>query len=189
MSFSTFKRVVREIYNLTLEDYEFAILSKLFSDGIEIICHIAQIISCYYILSRRNGQKPSFDKIDIKDLCSIEKKCILTAKSDTEIHRYVQTKWSATYPMQAYQQIEARFIYINENNKCIRGKFLMWFFIEFLNSLISCCHELLPNRSQLQNMRMFSEKTAAIEIAPRSAIPVSLEKFIEETYIKYIKTT
>lgn len=181
----TLKRIVRELYNLNLVEYEFDILKESFLDGIKIISSVVQIISCYYILLKLDNKKPSFDNINFKELCQISN-CQVKTKSETDIHQYVQTKWSSNYSSEEYQFIESLFSLINKNGRCIRGKFLMWYFIGFLNSLTSCCHELFPRIENPMGSRPLAESTAIIDLAPRSSLPYSLKEFIEYTYLDYI---
>ncbi|MEG0093957.1 MAG: DUF4435 domain-containing protein [Bacilli bacterium] len=178
------KRIIREFYNINLQDSEFSIIKNLFNDGLEIMSNVIKEICCNYIALRRLGAKPCFNDIKLNDLCQV-KNCKVSIVSNEEVKKHLTDKWQ-------FEPIDLRQIYdefdtYNVNYRCLRGKYLMWYFVNFINSFCRCADELIPSiNSPIKVTRVLTEKEAIIDLSARSRIPESLKLFITNTYLNYI---
>lgn len=78
----------------------------------------------------------------------------------------------------------------NYHEKFVRGKFLLWFLVEFCISL-NRDWESLDFISIKQRPKMavnLSQSNAIVQIAPRCRIPDSLKLFFDYTILRYVKT-
>ncbi|WP_347491231.1 DUF4435 domain-containing protein [Desulfoscipio sp. XC116] len=183
----TLKRALIELFNIHLVDYEFDIVVKFFEQGIQKIAYVAEIITCYYLFLRKKGLTPSLGDIDISEIIRVNK-CIVDVKSLEAIKRYIKTKWCYDYDELCIKEIQEDFSEKNKGYKYVRGKYLMWYFIKFINSFCCTCNEIIPSMDKpITGYRELSEKYAIQDLGPRSKTPCSLNEFIERTYMYYIK--
>lgn len=178
------KRIIREFYNINLQDSEFLIIENLFNDGFKIISNVIKEICCNYIALRRLGKKPCFNDIKLSDFCRVEN-CIVKIVSEEEIKEYLANKWQ--YGTIDLHQVYDEFDTHNKNYRCIRGKYLMWYFVNFINSFCKCADKIIPSIDlPISITRELTEKHAIMDLSSRSKIPESLRLFISKTYLEYI---
>lgn len=186
VSIYTLKRVLREMYNVNLLESEFEIIIKLFNEGLDLICKAVQKISCYYIALRKSGQSTSFGDIDISKIINIDN-CEAKIVTNEELIEYLENKWHVCCSEIDLSEMEIEFNRYNENARCIRGKYLIWYFVKFINSFCGCCNNLIPSMDKpITGVRELTEQYAVIDLSARSKTPESLKTFITNTYQQYI---
>ncbi|HCJ58853.1 MAG TPA: hypothetical protein DHV55_17000 [Clostridiaceae bacterium] len=182
----TLKRVLIELFSVRLVDYEFDIVVKLFEQGIQKIASAVEIITCHYLYLRKKGLTPSFSDVDFSEIVQVNK-CIVDVKPFEVIKGYIETKWCYDYDESGINEIQEDFSERNKGYKYVRGKYLIWYFVKFVNSFCCACNEIIPSMDKpITGCRELSEKYAIQDLGPRSEMPCSLSQFIERTYIAYI---
>ncbi len=186
VSVYTLRRVLKELFHVHFIDYEFNIVKELFEEGIRRVDSVVEIMTCWYILLRKQGKKPVFDDIQLNKLCEVNK-CKVVTKKTNEIEYYIKNKWNYDYTGLDIADILSIFQAKNENSGCIRGKYIMWFFVEFINSFCANCNEIIPSMDKpITGFRELSLQYAVKDIGTRSKTPISLNLFIEKTFLAYI---
>ena len=87
----------------------------------------------------------------------------------------------------ALQTMEATFRQFNGPSNLTRGKYLLWFLSEAVNS----CHQtIMQHVNTYQHAPKIRQpigaKTLILSAAPRARIPLSLRNFIERTYLAHV---
>lgn len=186
VSVYTLKRTLRELYNVNLFEEEFSIVQKLFNEGLIILCSVIEKISCYYIALRKLGKTPSFADIDIGELCKVNN-CKVTVKPDETVIEHLREKWHFNSDEIDLSQIIIEYSHYNQNLRCVRGKYLMWYFVKFINCFRGCCYDHIPRMDKpITGVRDLSESYAIVDLSARSKTPESLKHFIANTYQQYI---
>lgn len=186
VSIYTLKRILRELYNVNLFEEEFLILKNLFNEGLDLFCRVIRKISCCYIALRRLGETPNFGDVDIGDICNITD-CKLIALTDEAIIDHLSKKWHFKCDEIDMSLIEIEFNNFNQNLRCIRGKYLMWYFIKFINCFCNSCNNYIPSMDKpIVGIRELSETYAIVDLSARSKTPESLKAFVANTYQQYI---
>ena len=76
----------------------------------------------------------------------------------------------------------------NHHEKFIRGKYLLWFLVEFCLSIYQECMSLslvsIPKKPKMTTI--LSQANAIIMTAPRSRVPGDLKLFFSNTITKYV---
>lgn len=182
----TLKRALREIYNVNLTEKEFAIVGSLFNKGLNLVCETVKIISCYYIALRREKHSVAFGDIDIGKICNINN-CEVNVISENDMKAYLGAKWHVNCDEICLSGIDAEFNYYNKGFSCIRGKYLIWYFIKFINSFCACCDKVISSMDKpITGCRDLSEQYAIMDLGVRSKTPTSLKAFIASTYLSFI---
>lgn len=183
----TLKRALLELFGLSFTDDEFDVISNLFSKGLKDLSLLINIISSFYIYFKKNKKDVIFDKINLKDLVNINK-CEVKTASRKIIVNYVKEKWPYDYDELNFKKIYKDFSKKNTTYKHTRGKFIMWYFINFIKSLCDNYNNIIPRtQKKLTRGRDLCPKNAIIDLAPRSRTPQSLNSFVNATYLSYIQ--
>lgn len=182
----TLRRTLREMYNVSLQEYELTMIDRLFEEGMNDIKELMSFIISWYLYVRSNGGKPDFNSIDMDDLVVVES-CKVQLK-DIDLNAYVKNKWSLENDQVDLAPIINEFKEKDGQNKFVRGKNLMWFFITFINSFCNTCNEIIPSiETPITGCRTLNIKDAVKDLGPRTKIPQSLKAFLEQTFLAYIK--
>lgn len=183
----TLRRALIELFGISLVDYEFDIVTRLFEQGIQKIASVVEIITCFYLYLRKKGLAPNFGDVDISKIIQVNK-CTVNVKPFEYIKEYIEMKWCYNYDESCIREIQKDFSEKNKGYKYVRGKYLIWYFIKFINSFCCACNEIIPSMDRsITGHRELCEKYAIRDLGLRSKMPCSLSQFIERTYIAYIK--
>jgi hypothetical protein len=182
----TLRRVLRELYNVTLPEYEWAIIEELFEDGLHQIKELMSLIIAWYLYLRSTDCKPDFDNIDMSDLVTID--CCRVHLKKVDLAMYIKDKWCMENSEVDIGPILADFKAKDGYNKFIRGKNLMWFFINFIDSFCRSCNRVIPSiQTPITGCRRLNLKDAVKDLGPRTKIPESLKAFLDGTCIAHIE--
>lgn len=186
VSISTLRRVLRELYNVMLQEYEFEIIAGLFQKGLNSLRELMTIITSWYIYLYRNGKKPIFDDIIMDDLVNIDH-CQFIMKQ-IDVNKYLEIKWGFEMKGIDISSVVKEFNEKNGPILYIRGKNLMWFFINFINSFCRNCVEIIPSINvPIKGVRELNTKDSIKDLGPRTKIPQTLKEFIDKTCLAYIR--
>lgn len=184
----TLKRVLREYYNVSLQEYEWEIIDNYFECGLRAIIEVMAIITSYYIAIFRNGEMPCFDSIQMKDLFYIDK-CRVIVK-EIDYNEYLNSRWNTNLDNIETTTVLKEFIAKDGKSKFIRGKNLMWFFVNFINSFCKNCHEIIPSiQKPICGCRELDLNNAIRDLGSKTRPPKTLRDFLNATCILYIQNS
>lgn len=187
VTFYTLKRVLKELYHMNLTTNEYSVVKEIFDNGLKKVETVVSYITCWYILLIQNGEKPSFGDLDIEKLCEI-RECKTFIKENCEIDSYLRSRWRYDYSELNIDDMLIQFTKKNRNYSCIRGKYLIWYFVKFINSFCCCCNRIIPSiEKSVAGVRELNLQYAVIDTGTRSITPSSLKEFIQKTFMQYIK--
>lgn len=191
VTFYMMERIQKEIFGVTtITESEMRKLQSAFEYNLSNFQEMMAPIMAQVLLWRRNGKKVSLNNIHLKNLFiftdgGIKAKFSSPIEGVNEAANYVGVT-AATPENLAVAEIEFR-----ENQgleKFIRGKYLLWFFVQYAleihkNIHIFCSHYTSPPKCHFP----FSHKTAMNVLAPRVRCPDSLKDFIMGNYVEFIR--
>ncbi len=181
----TLNRVIKELCNINLYEKENEKLFQLFLCGVNELAKAVSLISAAYIWLQRKGDKPSFNCIEIKDVLCMEK-CNVKTMNSTDIVSYIERKWNTKIMIDEVLSVEVEFQDKNIDLRYIRGKYLMWYFVNFINNFHESCQEYFPRLSKPRSIRKLDVNNAINDLGVRSKTPETLVDFISRTYLMFI---
>lgn len=187
-----FRRLLSEILNISdLKPSEFDILERNFLSALNSFQENMIPVMAQIILWRRGGEWPDLKLIRPSDLFFFENgKMKLVPKFETahsrlqHVSECVKLKPSQNTDL---SRVESEFRQRQGAERFIRGKYIMWFFIQFSlevhRSIASVIGRFSESPSKKCNIGV---KNAMVLLAPRVRCPVSLRDFLMRTYNQYI---
>ncbi|MBV6340427.1 DUF4435 domain-containing protein [Candidatus Magnetobacterium casense] len=193
----TCSRVMTEVCSLysfeknLLEDLLDTILD-LFDEQLLAFQDSMVTVMAWCIYWMRKGEKVYLDNINMGDMFAVREGRVQMLPFPNErfstIEEYIHNKAKISYvPGVDITNIEKEFKEQGRHLKFVRGKYVLWFFVEFILSVYTNISKFSKKFTRPPKMHVnLNETNAIILVAPRSRIPESLRSFIEQTYITYI---
>lgn len=188
----TLKRILEEILNinkLSVDDNE-QIKNRFFA-GLQVFREAMTPVMAQIIIWRRNGNRALLSEIKPKNFFLFSNG-IISLKPEFEIaESRVQEASSCVgvnaSPMDEIAKTEQEFRQNQGIEKFIRGKYLIWFLVEFSleihRSIATICNKYTkPPKLKIS----MGSSNAMLFIAPRVRCPVSLQNFLVRNYCEYI---
>lgn len=178
----TCKVVLQEVCNINQLEYkEFNKLLTLFER--EFNRFVVKIISimAWIIYWQRNNQKPLINGILLKKIFSIEKGKVKLKEHLNKkrvLSKYIHKQAKITFdPKIKISQTEKEFQKYNTYKKFIRGKYVLWFLIEFCVSVHKDLPKIFTSITKPPKMKVVLTQSNAILIfGPRTRIPYVTEE-------------
>lgn len=195
LNHTTLERVLEEILNiLELDENELETITNLFEDGRSYFAEKLTPIMVQIISWKRDSQRACLENIEMKDLFEFDKgEIALRSKYQTvdERLRYAANKCNlASASQENLSAIENEFVGKSGPSKYIRGKYLLWFFINFALSVHDSITEFcVKHKSKPKAKLSLGIKNALVVIGPRVRIPPSLQEFVNNNYLDFIATS
>ena len=186
------KRILEEVLNISnLTPDEVSIIESHFESSLSRFRHAIIPIMSQIIIWRRSGKNPCLNNICLKDifiLNDIEFKLKSQYDSVSSRLQFIANCVNLTLADQnELAKVEKEFCFYNKFERFIRGKYLMWFFVEFALSLHSSIFLHLKRFSVPPKVNVnFGRGNAMTHIAPRGRCPTSLKLFIDQNYGEFI---
>ena len=142
---------------------------------------------------RNNNLKACLDDIIMKHMFSIKKgKLVQKSNPKNKANEIVYIHEQCNLPVQNHPEINTTIVkYKNENleKKFIRGKYILWFAVEYCISIHRDCLTLdFVNIADKPKVGInLSQSNGISQIAPRCRMPVSLSDFFDKTLNEYVK--
>ncbi|HLP90257.1 MAG TPA: DUF4435 domain-containing protein [Nostocaceae cyanobacterium] len=199
------RRILQEIYHLNNLDLENVLhkhrlnsdsIINLFLEELKKVQLLLIPIIAWIICIKRNGGKPNLNNIRFESIFQIDDfhltLCkIKNGKYSTRL-KYLESVFNVSTPPNLWVQIlnearKLRKIFNNDNPKIyVRGKYELWFFIQFLNKLEKRIRDVInlyipPDGKKKPSFKVTTKinKENAIEIlGPRVICPTSLKDFL-----------
>jgi len=194
VNFKTMERVLDEVLGVTdLNPTEFELIRDLFESNQEAFSEAMAPVMAQILLWKRAGANVSLNNIKPKDFFIFEKGEIgLKPSFNSPEKRVLHAASRVGAPQDGDKEIadaEAEFRGKQGLEKYIRGKYLLWFFVQCAKEIHKvtpalCCetHKVVP-KVHIE----LGVKNAIVVIAPRVRCPTSLKTFLEYNYGSYIK--
>jgi hypothetical protein len=188
---STFERVIEEVLGLTdSTPAESAAVRGLFEGNLEAFCDAMAPIMAQIILWRCAGANVCLDNIEPKDLFCFRNGRI-EAKQQFALPRsrvqYAARAVNATAAADAdIAAAEAEFRRMDGVTRFTRGKYLLWFFVQFAKHLHQEAPKFFSKHKTPPKARVELGVANAVAIAaPRVRCPESLRHFLARTFVDY----
>ena len=189
----TLKRVLEEVLGITeLNAIETGKIEEIFEHNDNIFREAMAPVMAQILLWRRARKKVSLDNIQLKELFAFVNAKIVLKKewiSPNARVQHIATRLNDTAsPPHELAASEAEFRKKQGLKRYIRGKYLLWFFVQCALEI----HKAIPTicekyKSPPKHRVGLGVGNSMPIIAPRIRHPISLENFIIRNYVEYIK--
>jgi hypothetical protein len=188
----TCKRVLSEICGYAnVNHHELENVCVLFEREFTTFLKLMIPIMAWILAWKRSGKRPNLNDIRMKDLFCIQNGCIKaieTPKRNTSIIKYLHDQGNVIIdPSIDVSQFENEFRSQGHYKKITRGKYVFWFLVEFCNSVHRDTTTLFRSLSKPPKKNItLSDSNGITVIGPRARVPMSLRKFLKETFCAHI---
>ena len=193
VNFKTMERVLDEVLGVTdLNPTEFELIRDLFESNQEAFSEAMAPVMAQILLWKRAGANVSLNNIKPKDFFIFEKGEIgLKPSFNSPEKRVLHAASRVGAPQDGDKEIadaEAEFRGKQGLEKYIRGKYLLWFFVQCAKEIHKATPDIRENYKAAPKVHIeLSVKNAIVVIAPRVRCPASLKLFLEYNYDIYIR--
>ncbi len=196
VNWNTCERTLTEVLGLSdLSSEEKDALKELFEEEFLNFSDQMVPIMAWIIKWRRCGHRSCLNAILMQDLFKIKQgklESIAHPKRFQDTTAYIHKQCNLTidkdYELRAGI---AEFRTEDRHKKFIRGKYLLWFLVEFCLSIHRDCLQMSIIKSistpKPKNVANFSHSSAMFLISPRCKAPQSLKKFLKNTVTLFIE--
>ena len=187
----TTRSILLDICNLSsLPVEDLNNLLTLFDKQLALFCNYMIEIMSWIIYWKREGKKPSLNNIIMKHVYRFRQgklQVIQRPKRFAGCAEYIHNQCNIRYnPTVDLINITNEFCASGGPKKYIRGKYLLWFQVEFIRSVHRSILILCPKIDSQPRIRVtISTKNAIVNFAPRTRIPSSLKSFLHLSCIEY----
>jgi len=190
----TFIRTIKEIYgvsNITAD--EEAVIVDKFNKNMDIFCDELVSVMAQIVIWRRNGSRACLDNIKLNDIFIFNNDNIVVREAYENIENRIACVADAmnepASELDAIRGVEEEFRAINGKERFIRGKYVLWFFVEYAKLLHGQAQNFCSKINKAPKVKVsLGKKNAMAIIGPRARIPDSLAKFIDDNYLCYIQS-
>jgi len=154
--------------------------------------HVAGVMAWSLLCRMKDHARPSMNNIDMRELFSVENG-VLVVKGAADVRTVADhceskcnVKTSATNA--ELEQARATIGNAQPYYRHIRGKYLLWFLLEFAESVWRDCRHHFPGMGRQPKRHVQLGQNNAMEIlGPRARIPGSLRTFLDATIGTYAR--
>lgn len=188
----TCDRVLTEVCNLSVIDKsEKDKILDLFNSQLGVFQEKMISVMAWVLYWKQNGARPSLNDILMKRIFKIISGRIQLISSPggfSTIDEYIHNQCNIPYKLGVnITPIERDFKKANGHQKFIRGKYELWFLVEFVLSVHQNISAFSRRITKPPKMKVSLNQSNAITlIAPRTRVPASLTKFLTKTYAEYV---
>ncbi len=148
-------------------------------------------IMAHIILWRRSGKKPSLDNIRMRHLYGFKSGKLVprpSPKGFSDHIEYIYNQCKLDRSFRDVADVEKEFGEAEGPTKFVRGKYELWFLIEFVLSICRDIGSLGVSISAPPRMSVsLGMHNALLLVGPRARVPKSLKVFLETTCFAYIQ--
>lgn len=187
-------RLLREICGFTHISHDDADkISAQFDTQLAVFQSAMIPIMSNIVYWRSQNMKACLDDIHMKHLFAIkEGKLVQKDRPKNKDNQIIYIHEQCNLPLQTHPDINAtaqKFRNENLDSKFIRGKYILWFAVEYCISIHRDCLTLdFVNITEKPKVGInLSQSNGITQIAPRSRMPISLSDFFNKTIDKYIQ--
>lgn len=171
---------------------ESEVIEQRFSSALVFFQESMVPIMAQILLWRRDGKKPCLNNIRPKDFFVFADGCIkLKAEFELVLSRLRHaSKCVNLQPSHTTElfSAEAEFRQYQGAEKFVRGKYMLWFLVEFALEVHRSLSLLITRFTASPKVKIsIGPGNAMVVLAPRVRCPESLQRFLEGTYGQYIR--
>lgn len=191
VDFFTFEKVLTEVLNVEIKSKrDRERIRRIFLTQFKRFKKELIEIMCWIILWKLDGEKACLDDIRMKDLFEFCEFKLETKFVHSSLIEYLHRSCKIQYSKQRQtkiSKIKRDFQKLRGEESFIRGKYVLWFYVNMALHLSANIEKLTKGRSKKQKQHInFGEKNAMILIASRAKTPKELIKFVSDNYSKYL---
>lgn len=187
------KRLLTEVLSISdLKPLEWEVIEQRFSSSLAVFQDSMAPIMAQIVLWRRDGKRPCLNDIRPKDFfVFVDGGIRLRNEFESALSRLQHA--GACIKLQPSQHTEvsgaeAEFRQHKGAERFVRGKYLLWFLVEFALEIHRSISVLIRRLKDSPKVRIsISPANAMVVLAPRVRCPRSLQEFLERTYGQYIR--
>jgi hypothetical protein len=188
---STLKRVLSELCGFSRVDHaELDALADTFAREFDVFLRNMISIMSWIVIWRRSGQRPNLNEIQMGDLFMV-KDARLVANASPKgkaVSEYIHERCKVTFdgaldtaPITEELRKE------NKYKRFTRGKYCLWFLVEYCNSVHRDAAAVFPSLAAPPKMNLtLSCANGMAIIGARARCPASLRNFLRETFLRYV---
>jgi hypothetical protein len=186
------KRMLTELYGLAAVAHEeLERVGCLFESELDRFCQFLAPVMAWIVVWRHSGKRPSLNNILMRDLfrfsnASIEQ--VPTPRGQRDWAAYVHAQCGVSFdPTVDITPVQALFNSASNRRRLARGKYLLWFLIEFCRAACRSAPQLFSGVHGIPKPSVqLSLKNAMSVVGPRARMPSSLREFLEKTFLAFI---
>jgi len=192
-NFGTLKRVLEEVLNITqLNIHEAEKLQHQFELNLNLFQSALSSVMAQIVWWRKNGCKPCLGNISPKDFFSFKDGSIrLKSEFEDNLDRvkYAASRVNLAPISEAdLAQSEVEFLDKQGPKRFVRGKYVLWFFVECAVQLHSAICKFCESYTAPPKVKLtLGMGNAMTIIAPRLRCPESLSNFLDRNYGQFIR--
>lgn len=171
--------VWNELFRFKETRVDFEIVREKFHEELRKFHEVAQSITVWIILVRRSGYRPSLDNIAFSKICFFDNEISFKVREvavGANLVPLLEGLCKLTTPSEYSVTVSAIQMELSGMNpkSYIRGKFELWFFVNFVERLLKSLEDIgVKTKTQI------NESNAIEVLGPRLRPPSHLEEFIK----------
>lgn len=175
-----FGQVSSELMKINVGDKQLEKIIDKYSDSENQFCDLMKIIMAWVLCSRRMGVRPNLNNVKLSEIINIDENLDVSFNcSLQDLYSYLSEKSKANIHFLSDFLLDSRNEIDNHAGECIiRGKYHLWFFINFFDSAKLALEK--ANNCKIKVSSNLSEKTAIELLSPRIYPPQTVLDFIEK---------
>lgn len=187
------KRLLTEVLSISdLKPTEWEVIEQRFSSALAAFQDSMVPIMAQIVLWRRSGKRPCLNDIRPKDFfVFVDGSIRLRNEFESALSRLQHVAMCVDLQPSQHTEVsdaESEFRQRQGAERFIRGKYLMWFLVEFALEIHRSISVLIRRFKDSPKVRIsIGPANAMVVLAPRVRCPGSLQEFLERTYVQYIR--
>lgn len=188
----TFNRLLCEVFNFSfIPKDELDKILDIFEAQLNIFTESLIPIIAWIVHWKRMGEKPCLDDIIMKHIFAFSYRRLElnnNPKGKHDFIEYIHSQCNIRYENAIdTSTIEQELKSYGTPVQIVRGKYLLWFLVEFALYVYKNISEFIPSIRQAPKINItISQSNGVIFVAPRTRIPESLREFLDLTYNYFI---
>lgn len=190
-----FYRVMRELYDIEVQnDAQREKIDCLIDENFNLFKDAMSHVMAQIIFWQRNNLRAPLNSIEINKFFQINEGALSVKEEFIDVEKRLQF-CSASVNLEnidfaVIQEIENEFIQNNGKDKFIRGKYILWLFVETLLSICKNFNNIIPEYTGKSKEKIsVGLKNALLFFGTRVRYPDSLRDFLQNNYASYIART
>lgn len=189
----TLGRVLEEVFNITgLTPDEENIIQELFVAEYGKFCEAMASPMSQILIWRRNGDRAYLDNVRLKDWFDFGSGKITFkagfSNARTRVECVANRCRCTLSPDELLRETENEFRQKDGVQKFVRGKYVLWFFVQFVNSIYESADAFCARCVKRPKTHVsLAIENALVILGVRVRVPESLRTFLAATYSAYIE--
>jgi hypothetical protein len=188
------KRVLTELCGFSCANHaDLESIGTLFEQELDKFFHNMAPIMAWIVMWRRSGKKPNLNDILMRDLFALKNGCLqVTPSPKGKASAAVYIHEQCNIPFDPAADASSLVAVLGRKSKyrlLIRGKYVLWFLIEFCNSVHRDAVALFPDLEKAppkMNVTLALSNGMAL-VGTRARIPKSLRIFLASTFYTHVE--